>query len=467
MLDNLNADNNDQIADQAVRLMNRYHNILPCVGGSGLVRTILQSNRQFAKMKRYSRLKFQGIFSDISGLDSKYNEDVYETLNAFQESVASLTKLNNTGSDAVDRGDNLLEFFNPNVIQEAMLITTYKLMDLLQILCGDTKIIFSSLSEAEAAIFGFDDNVISLFNKLRNNIRQYCIDNDYDVTEEDIAYFYTRIIGRLVYGSEGDSWKSQMEWDGTVGLDLIPEKEMFTNVLGLSEQEYKLLRYKVRVQNQILGAVVETDYDYFKNYSQIYNSYKQNMEQALGKNLSDEEFEKLWKEQYNQMSNASDYAHYNVTMAAAFATNYSPSIFDLIEWAKRSIANASCGGSDSDREDMAGWLGDATLKTSADNHVCFTQDDYKADLDAENVVYIMKKENISLEEAQCMYFNRINNGETRATIFKEHTSVDTVVSKICKRLGVNSLEEIKNSEPETYKFIMNLKNGSNELEDIT
>lgn len=46
-----------------------------------------------------------------------------------------------------------------------------------------------------------------------------------------------------------------MMWDGTVTTELIPEEQLFTKVIGLSQQEYKLLRYKVRVQNQILGAV--------------------------------------------------------------------------------------------------------------------------------------------------------------------------------------------------------------------
>ena len=48
-----------------------------------------------------------------------------------------------------------------------------------------------------------------------------------------------------------------MMWDGTVTTELIPEEQLFTKVIGLSQQEYKLLRYKVRVQNQILGQPEE------------------------------------------------------------------------------------------------------------------------------------------------------------------------------------------------------------------
>ena len=59
------------------------------------------------------------------------------------------------------------------------------------------------------------------------------------------------------------------------------------------------------------------------------------MEIALGKQLSDLEFERLWTDQYNAMSTASDYAHYNITKAAIFATDYPPFTFDVIEWIKR------------------------------------------------------------------------------------------------------------------------------------
>ncbi len=69
--------------------------------------------------------------------------------------------------------------------------------------------------------------------------------------DDEIDWVYTRAIGRLVYGDSNDSfkeWADMMMWDGTVTTELIPEEQLFTKVIGLSQQEYKLLRYKVRVQ---------------------------------------------------------------------------------------------------------------------------------------------------------------------------------------------------------------------------
>lgn len=155
-----------------------------------------------------------------------------------------------------------------------------------------------------------------------------------------------------------------MMWDGTVTTELIPEEQLFTKVIGLSQQEYKLLRYKVRVQNQILGQPEEMTLAQILSEPNRLFSYKSSMEDALGKKLSDKEFIVLWSNQYEAMSVASDYAHYNITKAAIFASDYPPSFWDFIEWIKRKAANSYTGGSDATREDMAGWLGDATIRTN-------------------------------------------------------------------------------------------------------
>ena len=76
-----------------------------------------------------------------------------------------------------------------------------------------------------------------------------------------------------------------MMWDGTVTTELIPEEQFFTKVIGLSQQEYKLLRYKVRVQNQILGAVETMSYTALLNYPKTLAQYKASMEIALHANL--------------------------------------------------------------------------------------------------------------------------------------------------------------------------------------
>ena len=313
-------------------------------------------------------------------------------------------------------------------------------------------------------MYGFEKEEVRIMDKIRVGLKAF----DPGLTDDEIDWVYTRAIGRLVYGDSNDSfkeWADMMMWDGTVTTELIPEEQLFTKVIGLSQQEYKLLRYKVRVQNQILGAVETMSYTALLNYPKTLAQYKASMEIALGKQLSDLEFERLWTDQYNAMSTASDYAHYNITKAAIFATDYPPFTFDVIEWIKRKLANQQTGGSDSTHEDMAGWLGDATIRTN-NGKVAFSPDDYMADLDADNVMNIMKTQNISHSEAEAIYFKRLENGETRAEIFLSHTSLDFVISEVLSRLNINSLEELKTIEPEAYAFIVSLEHGSNELEVV-
>jgi len=192
------------------------------------------------------------------------------------------------------------------------------------------------------------------------------------------------------------------------------------------------------------------------------------MENALGRKLTDGEFKLLWTEQYDTMSKASDYAHYNITKAAIIATDYPPPLIDTIGWLKRYLANQKSGGNDMMREDMAGWLGDATLGTD-NGKASFAQDDYKADLDAENVMFMMRSYNISHREAEERYFCRLANGESRATIFLSHTPIDYVIRTVCKEVGIRNPDEkwhkLSEKAPDAYSFILNLMDGNNEWED--
>ena len=102
-------------------------------------------------------------------------------------------------------------------------------------------------------MYGFEKEEVRIMDKIRVGLKAF----DPGLTDDEIDWVYTRAIGRLVYGDSNDSfkeWADMMMWDGTVTTELIPEEQLFTKVIGLSQQEYKLLRYKVRVQNQILGA---------------------------------------------------------------------------------------------------------------------------------------------------------------------------------------------------------------------
>ena len=65
-----------------------------------------------------------------------------------------------------------------------------------------------------------------------------------------------------------------------------------------------------------------------------------------------------------------------------------------------------------------------------------------------------------------IYFDMLNGGESRATIFLSHTPLNYVIDAILSKLNVDSLAELKIVEPDAYNFILNLEYGSNELEDL-
>ncbi len=78
---------------------------------------------------------------------------------------------------------------------------------------------------------------------------------------------------------------------------------------------------------------------------------------------------------------------------------------------------------------LAGWLGDATITEINNGTTVFDNDDYIADLDAENI--FTKIENgMNSIQAVNSYYNELTPNRTRATIFLEHITYDTVQGNI-------------------------------------
>lgn len=103
-----------------------------------------------------------------------------------------------------------------------------------------------------------------------------------------------------------------------------------------------------------------------------------------------------------------------------------------------------------------GGTGTTTLKN----------DDYMADLDAENV-YRMILQGDSWMDAFNAYYFIMNSSNTRANIFLKHISYETVKGKIFNELidAVSlvifdeqyHLDVIKSNYPDTYDFLMSLE----------
>ena len=148
-----------------------------------------------------------------------------------------------------------------------------------------------------------------------------------------------------------------------------------------------------------------------------YLSYKTNMENALGRELTEAEFGRLWEEQFNSFcikkpdgsyAGRTDFAHMMYTIAggvvaddaAGVASNFSP-------WPAGTTWTDHGG-----RRDYIGWLGDATWRGYPPTSTSFGAGDYTADLDADNIRRRMQGQNLSFMQASAEYY-RVLQSTTR------------------------------------------------------
>lgn len=141
------------------------------------------------------------------------------------------------------------------------------------------------------------------------------------------------------------------------------------------------------------------------------------------------------------------------------------------------IIAAVAFGDDKNRMEMAGWLGDATIRGN-DGKTSFGNDDYIADLDAANIFEILKNnKSLSYDDVYREYYNMLNSGKTRAEMFLEHTDIEYVKRIILRLLYPLALFEADATEfeivmnhmrqfyPDTYNFIRNLEYNNQEMKD--
>jgi len=173
-------------------------------------------------------------------------------------------------------------------------------------------------------------------------------------------------------------------------------------------------------------------------------------------------------EQYDQISNAitgmyqtvsggnsqfADFAHMQYALSARLAYTLKEEGIDLDGMLAVVPEDASyCGG----------WLGDAVI--SDVGGTTLKNDDYCADLDAENIFRDIAEGEKTFIEAANDYYNGLTENRTRADIFLEHIPYFTVQSKVFSYLGLISSTEanmntLRNSYPDTYNFLLSLQNG--------
>jgi hypothetical protein len=329
--------------------------------------------------------------------------------------------------------------------------------------CSD----LSLLATDPLAEFGFGAREIRIMHELRDRIDVVYADKP--MRERDAIY--TKLIGSMQYNST--------MWKFTIGSEVANTEDVITNILGISADDYLYLRYKVRVQNQIASGGDEiTLYDDLEDANKLL--YKKVFEEAVQKNVTDEQFEEWWDNLYYSMWNKGDFAHLSITLTTHLYSDYKD--LSNIENFASNLATFFMGGSEAVHE-LAGWLGDSTLPAGKKRLPILGNDDYIADLDSVNIYSIMRdKSDISYTEAFQEYYASLANGGNRAEIFLQGTPIVQVKNDIFNRLfsfmaespfteeniyGMNDylMGLTREMYPDTYNFIRNLEERTNTIVD--
>lgn len=221
------------------------------------------------------------------------------------------------------------------------------------------------------------------------------------------AWVCARALGGLVYNGKDSITQygglSAFKWNDVAGklYGSSSEQSFFTSGLGYTAKEYQNLKSAVSVQHGIT---------------------------------------------------ANDFAHLQISLAARLAYYHDIDGF---------YSNIGTGLSDLDISYMAGWLGDATIHGDGATHL--GDDDYCADLDAENIYRLIIQGRSSVNAIN-NYYSSLSANITRSQIFLEYIGFETVKKKIFKHL-VDSiaddesyrLDYIDKHYPDTYNFICSLR----------
>ncbi len=352
--------------------------------------------------------------------------------------------------------------------------------------------------------FGFDDETVEIMWNVFSALKQKYP----NASQLEIDWRFTRLMGGFSYDG--------IEWDDAAGGaidqyhkrkltsedELYPsantesptyylsvrfsEKEYFTEYLEIKENDYVLLRYKVRLQNLITSKperyLLPFDVSLTDKQQKDLEQWRATYIGVTGDQCTNEEFLQIWNKQYNIFVDKSDFAHQQITTSAILAEKLNKDGF---------LSNVGAFGGDKKVTEKAGWLGDATLNLRPS----FGPEDYKADLDAANITSYMNNRELSYVEATNQYYNDLLEGQSRATIFLETTPLNEVKQKIIstfttklnfanKILGNNRLpvielgnavglntglamEIIKIIAPDTYNFIKSLEQESPTMLDYS
>ena len=286
--------------------------------------------------------------------------------------------------------------------------------------------------------YGFNEEEIKILWKIKMSIAIRYDNGDglLDATElKRVDLEYMRLMGRITYNSSSD--KTSFAWDQVVGqpdsslnqfLDAlrksgIPDipknlpltsdilKDYLMTDLGLSKQETDFIYYRIRIQNQAPGVVVDFQPDPDDNsddkskaksylnprlrlYLESLNTSNDEINRILNQDFYSDEYQKVynnWKQMVSDKKKAKvDFSHFQITMLA--------NELDKPQWIK----------------DYAGWKGDLYGIPIVGKPSCGELDFY-SDIDALNIIKLKNEKGLSQTEAERLYYQQINSGEINRT----------------------------------------------------
>jgi len=161
----------------------------------------------------------------------------------------------------------------------------------------------------------------------------------------------------------------------------------------------------------------------------------------------------------SQDDSVSDFAHFNYALAARLAYT-----LNLTEgWGDLGVLIVG-----EDLSYFGGWLGDAVLKFDAPT-TTFKNDDYHADLDAENI-YRLILTGKSYVGAVNQYYPSLTTENTRADVFLSYIPYSTVVDKVFSYAILqgniyNSIQDVMVENPDTYNFLLSMSADLSDMHD--
>lgn len=347
---------------------------------------------------------------------------------------------------------------------------------------------FSSIQKQ----FGFDEETI----RIMQNVYDALYQKYPDASQREIDWRFTRLMGGFIYD---ETELSAIKWNDVAGCALdqfagvdeygnpfdLTEKGYFTKVLGIPEADYKVLRYQVRLQHTIAGDednnfLVLNDYNNIKPKElKKLRTWRDTCESTTEITFrSDAEFLSFWNSYYNRYAGKGDFSHQQITTAAILAPTIKKD---------GNLSNIYLGENDEGVTEYAGWLGDATIYP-----ISFGPEDYKSDLDANNIASSMLKRDLSYQEALERYYAGLDKGASRAEIFLQSTEMayvkeriysdlvypdlrdqlDTIINETERKEVEKQFREdeylmncLKSKAPDTYNFIKSLENVASEMGD--